>query len=591
MRKIVWVVLSGLMVLSLVMAACGPEAVEEEVMEEEEVSQETPKYGGVLMEARNSEHRGWDDISVGFGLAWGVHPIYRRLRVGDWTRGPAGTGEFSFCVTDSRLDTKVGEIAESWEYFPEGRAIFKIRQGIHYGLNPDSEASRLVNGRELTAYDVEYAFNRTVFTPGSYINKALTENVRENLKITALDKYTLEIVNSPEYLRIVNDYLLFYAAADTPREVVEKYGDLTNWENIVGTGPFMISDYVPDSSTTYIRNPNYFENDPVGPGKGNQLPYLDGLKRMIIPDISTQLAALRTGKFDFLKSVNLDDAESLFETAPQLEWKQGMTGSNSLYLRPDLPELPYKDIKVRQALRLGIDYQAINKALYDGNGIIPAFPLHYTPEIADFFVPMEELPKETQDLYSYDPEKAKALLAEAGYPEGFNAKVIISMKGGAVDEAAILKDMLAKIGVTLELDPKEPGVAFNIRVKLAHENMYYTSSAGDAVYWYRGLVQVDSRSPANLSMIDEQYIKDGKAAMALAWLNGDTEEYIRISREDLIPRIIWESWVIEMPAKPIYNFWHPWLKNFYGAANPEPNTAGPIQYVWIDQDLKKSMGY
>ena len=68
------------------------------------------------------------------------------------------------------------------------------------------------------------------------------------------------------------------------------------WRNAVGTGPFILTDYLSGSAATLVKNPDYWATDPVGPGQGNQLPYIDGIQYLIIPDVSTRQAALRTGK-------------------------------------------------------------------------------------------------------------------------------------------------------------------------------------------------------------------------------------------------------------------------------------------------------
>ena len=79
-------------------------------------------------------------------------------------------------------------------------------------------------------------------------------------------------------------------------EVIQKYGNQLNWRNSVGTGPFVLTDFVSGSQATLTRNSSYWDKDPVGPGKGNQLPYIDGIKMLVLPDPSTRLTAMRTGK-------------------------------------------------------------------------------------------------------------------------------------------------------------------------------------------------------------------------------------------------------------------------------------------------------
>ena len=106
---------------------------------------------------------------------------------------------------------------------------------------------------------------------------------------------------------MTNIPLLLYEGMVVPPEVMQKYGDMTNWKNSVGTGPFMLTDWIPGSEAVYVRNPNYWMKDPIGPGKGNQLPYLDGVSIVILPDASTQQAALRTAKIDQISGYNIED--------------------------------------------------------------------------------------------------------------------------------------------------------------------------------------------------------------------------------------------------------------------------------------------
>ena len=92
-----------------------------------------------------------------------------------------------------------------------------------------------------------------------------------------------------------------------PIELVEKYGDINNWHNAVGTGPWIIEDWVVGSSVTYRSNPTYWGTNPVGPGKGDKLPYADKVRRLVIPDASTYLAAVRTAKIDLISALEYDD--------------------------------------------------------------------------------------------------------------------------------------------------------------------------------------------------------------------------------------------------------------------------------------------
>ena len=128
----------------------------------------------------------------------------------------------------------------------------------------------------------------------------------------------------------------------------------------------MLTDYVPGSTLTYEKNPNYWQFDPIHPK--NRLPYLDMVKQLIITDASTQTAALRTGKIDVSSwtSLTLDDALLLMKQRPEMKYRPINGADNQLYFRLDKEELPFTDLKVRQALTLAINQQEIIDEYYNG---------------------------------------------------------------------------------------------------------------------------------------------------------------------------------------------------------------------------------
>ena len=175
-----------------------------------------------------------------------------------------------------------------------------------------------------------------------------------------------------------------------PPELWEKCPNLQDWRNSVGTGAFMLDDYVPNSSITLVKNPKFWNKNPLGAGRGDSLPYIDGIKMLFLPDISTRLAALRTGKADQLDAVTSDDAVSLKQTTKELKSAEFLPGTVMVIgMRLDKPDVPYKDQNVRQTLMLALDFKGISQVVYGGKAEILAYPINNTFKRA--YVPMEQL--------------------------------------------------------------------------------------------------------------------------------------------------------------------------------------------------------
>jgi peptide/nickel transport system substrate-binding protein len=350
----------------------------------------------------------------------------------------------------------------------------------------------------------------------------------------------------------------------------------------------MLTDYVPSSSVTLVKNPNYWMKDPVGSGIGNQLPYLDSVRYVIIPDNSSRQAALRTGKIDVLHGVAWTDAESLKETSSELlEKKFYGTGGLAISMRTDKLELPFSKKDVRRALMMATDFETIKNDYCGGDAQILTWPIIYQKEYAEAYLPLEEAPASVQELYVYNPDKAKTLLTNAGYPDGFKAKIVCTPTG--VDYLSIIKDMWAKVGVTLDIDPVEVGAFTGITASRQYDEMIF-SGAGLVANLYimenlRGHIAFGNLSYINDPQCEEAYNK----MCELSVLN--PIEADRVYKE-LMPYVLDQAWAIPYVTSASYNMWWPWLKNYHGELDlGRSNFPKWARFVWIDQELKKSMGY
>jgi len=667
MKKIVWLVVSGLMVLTLVLASCAPavveeeeaveEAVEEEVVEEEVAPAgpemvenaagklvEKPQYGGTIRyrviawQARRFDPLYWDANNL-------LSVVMDRFMTAPWEKGPAGTGELALDYSYYPGVEYRGELLESWEVIDIHTVRYKLREGIHYWNEPP------VNGREMTVDDVIWNFIRQVTDPKceTYMRldetaavakwtqyfaavesgdipeervdihlaglkddfKPLMEDLRpglfEELKegwakvyelfeekgydaadsplftqyLKKIDKYTLELVDfSP------NVTLEAWIASiwPIPREVVEEYGHFADWDKVVGTGPWIPEDYIGDMSVSYVRNPTYWQYDPLLPE--NRLPYADRLTALVIVEDSTYYAALRTGKID-LGGVAWRKVESFKETCPEMLYKKSqLTTTHTVSVRTDIE--PFSDVRVRQACMLAVDQQTMAEEFYKGMALIytwpeqPAYTMGYTPP--------EELPEDILELYEYDPDRARELLAEAGYPNGFKTKLIVYPSIDDQESCLIFQEYLAAIGIDAEIEVPEAASYISLLYGGNYEGMiscwWGNNFPADVLNWAEG---GEPGSPYNFSnVVDPKSVEVGQL---LDRTLDENERDSMLKEENLRHmRLVYN---IILPTPVGEGFWWPWLKGYHGQTDlgwPDESGWGEIpKYLWIDQDLKYEM--
>ncbi len=590
-KKVVWLLVSGLMVLALALASCGPavtEEEEEEVVGEEEEEQEEevageeeeeeevteePSYGGTLRVVLSSEVQQLDQAGgrSHSGMYYNDMTFDPLTKV-DWTKGPAGTGESSMIALSLIIPKfQKGALAESWEFPDAETIIIHVRQGVRFHDKPP------VNGRELVAEDVIFTLNRLYFdVPKSYLVVSFTDD-RKPQSMTALDKYTIEMKIVPgmagEVMRGGFDFTRI-----EPHEIFDTYENMEDWRRLIGTGPFMIEDHVASSQTSFVRNPDYWETDPFRPA--NQLPYLDGVKFLVIPDASTRQAALRTGKIDRLSGQTWEDWKSLLQYSPDLLSGSVATGGMHIWMKADGP--PFDDIRVRRALALAVDQPTTLEQLYGGNGELISLPTANLADYSDIYVPLAELPESARELFEYHPDKAKQLLAEAGYPDGFKFEVLTL--SADVDTLAIVKDYLADIGVEMELQVKEIGAWYSMGIG---RNYQAIMSYGIGTSNPMRMHNYRTGSLYNYAILDDARLMAVYDAVPQPVNDAEWDERAPIFR-DVVPYIIDQSWAIQIPTPHSYTLWQPWLKGYQGEQAVSFHHGFTwVNYVWIDQDLRE----
>jgi peptide/nickel transport system substrate-binding protein len=285
-------------------------------------------------------------------------------------------------AADENLEVQ-GALAESWEQTSPTSYVFKIRDGAAFS-----------NGRAVTAADVIGSLER-IKDPetASYWSHQLGDIA----KMEAIDDHTVSVelaAPHPAFLPA----LAHITAAILPIEEL-KAGTFDPTSQLLGSGPFMVEEHKQDESWTLVRNPHYWR-------KG--YPLADRLEAPIIPDESARMAALRDGRIDFTTFAN-PDAPQMLSKEDNIESKPQQTTN---YYRIDVNALSdksaFKDKKLRQAMNLALDRQAINDFVFGGTSDVDypvpaAFGKDACRSLDTYAMPREER-----------IEKAKALLKEAG---------------------------------------------------------------------------------------------------------------------------------------------------------------------------------
>jgi len=283
-----------------------------------------------------------------------------------------------------------GDLAESWQGSPDQRVwTFKLRRGVRWHNLPP------VKGRELTAADVKYCFE-------AYAKEGVQAFTFQEIEaMETPDSHTLRVhLRTPNALfaqNVAEPVAIVFA-----REVLEEDGDLK--KRLIGTGPYILKEHTRKVRVVLQRNPDYFDA-----GR----PYVDEYVILSAPDSATRTAAFRTGQSDFLPLQSPSEVEAVRKTNPTA-LVQALTPSITpfgLALAQDRP--PFNDVRVRRAISMAIDRQKQVDTVYEGHGLVTAG----VPWI--YYQDAKPTAKDLGPWWQHRPAEAKALLTEAGHPNGF----------------------------------------------------------------------------------------------------------------------------------------------------------------------------
>ena len=558
-----------------------------------------PQYGGTITSGWQSTPPGSTDVYT----VWNVWPhitgFIEKLAMADWgiDRDEYDIKSYSFPIPSWATR---GALAESWTIPDDTTFVFNIRKGVNW------QDKAPMNGRELDAYDIEWNFHRALGLGSGFTEVSPTQarfGAHKWESVTATDKWTVVFKMTEPALWAESD--LFWGENNGwiyPPEVFEQYGDFDDWRNLVGTGPFMLTDVIEGSSATLTKNPDYWGYDEKYPE--NRLPYIDELRGLVMLDEATRMAALRTGKIDSMGTHGFtlidkpDTSDSLARTNPEIVQHQFVLRSDNA-LAVNVTKPPLDDIRVRQALQMAIDHDEINdiffKGLVDWEPKGPALVQGYT-------VPFDEWPEEVKKGYTYDPAGAEALLDAAGLPrgaDGIRVKLWVPiLPSNDFTYAETVVAYWREIGVELEMRSIASAEFMPTLIEREYDVLFSQAAAGlfggGGAAWEitKFSVQKDigdfgAHWMWNAGPNDPDYnqlIEVTNAATSF-------EEYGRLLGEaDMyVVKKHWLLWGVGGPKTVVVQ---PWVAGFNGELLMGRQDPGPVfARLWIDQELKEAMGH
>lgn len=484
-----------------------------------------------------------------------------------------------------------GNLAESWEVTDPTTITAHLRKGVHW------QNKAPVNGREFTADDVVFHYDRMLGTGSGYLyGNPMYLGMAGNLaKVTAVDKYTvafkfkqpsaqnfqtiadrfaLNELDAPEWVALGGPPKNEPPAAGgggppgggggpPPAPAPAAGGPLTDWKQVVGTGPWIFTDFVAGDSLTFSKNPDYWAMDERHPK--NKLPYADSMVILIIPDSTTRLAALRTGQIDLMNSgtggLQWQEQQQVAKSNPEIQMAQVPAGTSGIGLRVD--KAPFTDINVRIALDMAINRTDIAKGFYGGTsattpvGFVTAAYKGYAYDYADW-------PQSLKDQYAFNPQGAKKLLADAGFPNGLKTNVVCASTAVQTQLLEVMKAYFKDIGVELEIRSMDPTAEQAFVRDAKHDqsaaqglaftwpptrliDTYYSKTIGDCVFY--GL----NNTPDTVyDTLHDQFLAATDPAKAKPIF------------QQMDKRIIEQHYTIAAPETFSYMVWQPWLKGYSG---------------------------
>ena len=364
--------------------------------------------------------------------------------------------------------------------------MFKIRQGIKFH-----------DGSDLTAEDVKFSLDRARNSAAvSYVLNFIED-------VTVDDDYTVTVKTTAPYAPTLHNLAIPFAAI-VPKAVVEA-DENAFLQHPIGSGPYMFVEWKQGDHITLKAFDDYYAGKPA----------TENLVMKVIPETSQRSIALETGEIDLAYDLAVNDISKVNENDKLTVYE--VPSLSCWYISLNMNKKPFDNPLVREALSMAIDRQTLIDTINAGSGqpadaiIAPAVFGYYSTGVPE-----------------YNPEKAKQLLAEAGYPDGFSTTLWVNDNQSRIEICQAIQAMLLEIGVQCQVEVLEFGSYISKTTSGEHDMAYFgwTTSSGDADYTYYSLEHSTQQGAAG----NRSFIADPELDKMIEEARSSTDE---AKRKDL----------------------------------------------------------
>ena len=522
-KKSLWLMLLTF-VLTVVLAACNgddeatdTESTDTDTSTIEETETETSTGGGDLIIAELSDAKSLDPHGSNDVQSSNVQSnIYETLIVRD-KNGELAPG-----------------LAESWTQVDDLTWEFKLRTGVNFH-----------DGEAFNAEAVKKNFDRIldpeVASPRAFLYEMVSE-------VKVIDETTVQFVMEYPFSPLLAHLTHNGGGIISPKSIDADYAAITDdvkagsviSTNPVGTGPFVFDSWTPDSELKLVKNENYW-GTPAN---------IDSVTFKVVPESATRVAEIQSGNAHIIGTV--EPAQVANVNASGVATVDEALSSSLTYIGFNTQKEPFNNPLVRQAISKAIDRQTLVDSIYEGYGIPAIGPLS-----ADIFGYTDDL-----NYVEYNIEEAKALLAEAGYADGFSTTIWTNDNPARVNVATVLQQSLKELGIVVEIGVMEFGTYLDKTAAGEHDMFIlgWSNATGDADYGLYALFHSSQHGePGNRSFYTNEKVDElleaGRREADLTAREGIYKEAMQLLTDDAPMAFVLHPSILTGVAKNVSGFY------------------------------------